>query len=229
MGAEQSHPSTSSRHPHPSSPPSPLPVSSLPLTPPTYTPQNPTSRRYPSPKPGHPSRKKRAASPLPIPPEMLSVRNQPPSSRKAKSGPSPLSSRRNSLIPNFVIPSSTFILSSASNGIHTHTQNGTRSSSGLTTPPHIPSSCRDRHRENGSGSSGSSAMGSSSGSEDRRSSERDGEGMSMGLPPVRAGFPFYEEVLLAAEREKESERGHRLERSGEGKRSLWRRSLGGVR
>ena len=76
----------------------------------------------------------------------------------------------------------------------------------------------------GSGSESSSSSGSESG---RRSSERtgDGEGMSMGLPPIRAGFPFYEEVLVAAEREQQ-QHGRR---SGEGKKRMWRRSLGGVR
>lgn len=46
--------------------------------------------------------------------------------------------------------------------------------------------------------------------------------MSMGLPAIRVGFPFYEEVLLAAEQERE---GHGR-RSGEGKRRLWSRSWG---
>lgn len=65
------------------------------------------------------------------------------------------------------------------------------------------------------GSNYSSSSNSSEG--ERRSSERDGEGMSVGLPAIRVGFPFYEEVLLAAERKQR--------RSGE-KRRMFRGSRG---
>lgn len=54
----------------------------------------------------------------------------------------------------------------------------------------------------------------------------DGEGVSVGLPPIRVGFPFYEEVLVAAERDGQQQHGRR---SNEGKRRMFRRSFGGVR
>ncbi|PVH87434.1 hypothetical protein DL98DRAFT_581447 [Cadophora sp. DSE1049] len=220
MGAEQSRPTPSSR-PIPNS--NSHSITNLPLPPttyPPYEPQHPISRRYPSPKPGHPSRKKRAASPLPIPPEMLAVPGQSSSSRKSKS---PLSSKRNSLAPSFMFPSST---SASTYSLPISSSSSTRGT-GTATPGSnrtVPS----MHGRAGSGERSGSGSSSSSGSESGRgSSERivDGEGMSMGLPPIRVGFPFYEEVLVAAEREQQ-QHGRR---SGEGKRRMFRRSLGGVR
>ncbi|XMA17952.1 hypothetical protein WAI453_010743 [Rhynchosporium graminicola] len=185
MGAEHSSPSrspsnkfhnsTSSSSTHSTC------TTSLPLPPTTHihVPQNPQSRRYISPVPGHPSRKAKKASAIPIPAELLAVPGAPTkrSSRLSTMSMSMSSASRSTSTSRSASASSrrTSVFSTSGSSSAGSVM---MASSGRASP-----ALRLAGERYGSESSSSS------------SSVRGVEA----LPPIRTGVPFFEEVLVAAE------------------------------